>query len=363
MVCNIDDTSITCPGFQSMETLEDGSRDTSITIEETARRVKAINERLLAWERSVPPELRLSSFEPDSTDRRRCHILETFQLQALALHLFYNNIQLLLHRPLLTYTGFSRRDRISTRTTSDESSMANSRATSPTPAFCSQAYQSSKSQCWESAMQTTKISNYKGLLLAARNTPVAPYIGIQAFTAGAVLGLFALSAPLTSVSLEAKRALGKLIKMPQSLEFHSLVSDQCGNVLKDLVHLILSEETRLLTADVDGTSKESLSGNLSAQPAQPITKARELAPTPAESHWPDVGYDHPRPNNQDIPSQPSAEGLTQSLEIVEKDDGGFVYGDDPLALQETVAITAGEDFNHALLSLQTGKVLRVTIAK
>jgi hypothetical protein len=31
MVCNIDDTSITRPGFQSMETLEDGS-DERVTI-------------------------------------------------------------------------------------------------------------------------------------------------------------------------------------------------------------------------------------------------------------------------------------------------------------------------------------------
>lgn len=384
MVCNMDDTSITCPGFQSTETLEDGSvervtilsyrrckyklyqivsailksvyftKDSSTTIEETARRVKAINERLLAWERNVPPELKLSSFTPNSTDGGKNRVLETFQLQALALHLFYNNIQLLLHRPLLTYTGLSRQNRNSTRTIPDESTRTHSRSISSMPILDSRTYQSSKNRCWESAIQTTKISEYRSLLLAARNTPVAPYIGIQAFTAGAVLGLFALSAPLTSVSLEAKRALGKLIKMPQSLEFHSLVSDQCANILKELVHLILSEETRLLTSDGDGTPREHVPGNASAQPAQPISQARDFTQSPGHNDWTDGDYDHLTPTNQEPPHLPSADGSSQSVGMMERDGNGFPYGNEQLTYQDSFPTTAGEDFNHALLSLQTG---------
>lgn len=383
MVCNLDDTSITCPGFQSTETLEDGSvehatilsyrrckyrlyqivsailksvyftKDSSTTMEETARRVKAINERLLAWERSVPPELRLSSFTPNSSEGPKDRVLETFQLQALALHLFYNNIQLLLHRPLLTYTGLSRQSRKSQERTSDASIRTHSEAMSSTPVFDSQTtYQSSKNQCWESAMQTTKISDYRSLLLAARNTPVAPYIGIQAFTAGAVLGLFALSSPLTTVSLEAKRALGKLIKMPQSLEFHSLVSDQCANILKELVHLILSEETRLLTSDIDNSPREHGLGNASAQS---ISQARNVMQSSAHNDWVDGDYDTLGPPNGEPTPLPSTDGHSQSVGIAERNEDGLPYGSDQLAYQDSFSTAAGEDFNHALLSLQTGK--------
>jgi hypothetical protein len=374
MVCNLDDTSITCPGFQSTETLEDGSvehvtilsyrrykyrlyqivsailksvyftKDSSTTMQETARRVNAINERLLAWERSVPPELRLSSFTPTSSEGPKDRVLETFQLQALALHLFYNNIQLLLHRPLLTYTGLSRQSRKSQETTSE--------TMSSTPVFDSQTtYQSSKNQCWESAMQTTKISDYRSLLLAARSTPVAPYIGIQAFTAGAVLGLFALSSPLTSISLEAKRALGKLIKMPQSLEFHSLVSDQCANILKELVHLILSEETRLLTSDIENSPREHGLGNVSAQP---ISQARNVTQSSAHNDWGDGDYDTLGPPNGEPTPLPSTDGHSQSVGIAEQNEDGFPYRSD-LPYQDSFSTAAGEDFNHALLSLQTGK--------
>jgi hypothetical protein len=380
MVSNIDDTSITCPGFQSMETLEDGSVERvtimsyrrckyklyqivsvilksvyftkGATIEETAMKVKAINERLLAWERSVPPELRLSSFKPDTTDCGKSHVLETFQLQALALHLFYNNIQLLLHRPLLTYTGLSRRNRKSTGLTSNDSLRANSGATVSTTGLDTQLNQSSKNKCWESAMQTTKICDYRSLLLAARNTPVAPYIGIQAFTAGAVLGLFALSAPLTNVSLEAKRALGRLIKMPQSLGFHNLVSDQCGNILKDLVHLILSEETRVLTLDADGVVRERLEDIVPAQTTQTVPQG--LTQSLADNHLPGGDYDHMTPNSQERSSVHNTANSHDSLDMMERDESGFAYSNDVLTYEDAFSVAAGEDFNHALISLQTG---------
>jgi hypothetical protein len=299
MVCNIDDTSITCPGFQSMETLEDGSAERvtilsyrrckdklyqivstilksvyftkDTTIEETAQQVKAINERLLAWERQVPPELKLMSFRPDSINPGQSNVLETFQLQALALHLFYNNIQLLLHRRLLTYSRLPRRN-------------GKSMGASPSAAhFDAEVYKLSKAQCWASAMQTTKIGEFKNLLLAAQSTLVAPYIGIQSFTAGAVLGPFALSAPLTTVSQEAKRALGRIIRMPQSLGFHNLVSDQCGNILKELVHLILSEEMRSLTSDVNNGIEEQLPNTRSIPSERPPSQGWDLRPSSAQN--------------------------------------------------------------------------------
>jgi hypothetical protein len=374
MVCNIDDTSITCPGFQSMETLEDGSAERvtilsyrrckynlyqivstilksvyftkDTTIEETAQQVKAINERLLAWEKQVPPELKLTSFRPDSINPGQGNVLETFQLQALALHLFYNNIQLLLHRPLLTYSRLPRRN-------------GKSMGASPSAAhFDDEIYKLSKAQCWESAMQTTKIGEFKNLLLAAQSTLVAPYIGIQSFTAGAVLGLFALSAPLTTVSQEAKRALGRIIKMPQSLGFHNLVSDQCGNILKELVHLILSEEMRSLTSDVNNGMEEQLPNTRSIPPERPPSQGWDLTPNPVQNVWPNGDYGRLTGNN--MPHIPDRPPITkpiesESIDMVEKDMSGFVYGNDTPTYQDCFPATAGEDFNHALLSLQNGK--------
>ena len=386
MVCNIDDTSITCPGFQSMEALEDGSVERvtilsyrrckyklyqivstilksvyftkGITIEETAQKVKAINEQLLAWERDVPPELRLTSFKPDTIDVGGDRVLQTFQLQALALHLFYNNIQLLLHRPLLTYTGLPRQSRKLT-TASGKSSSLVAEAPPSTTNFDVELYQLSKNKSWESATQTTKIGEYKNLLLAAHKTLVAPYIGIQSFTAGAVLGLFALSAPLTAISQEAKRSLGRLIKLPQNLGSHNLVSDQCGNILKELVHLILSEEMRSLTSDMNNDMGEQSSNNASVQPMQPMSRAWESTQSSADNAWSSGEYDRLTSNSISNPQghHPNMANTLHSprpLDVVERNEDAFVYDNEALRYQDCFPATAAEDFNHALLSLQTG---------
>ncbi len=235
MVDDIDDVSTTCPGFNSTELREDGTyqRVTPIsyqrykfnlyriaspitrtiyfhrgtTMREVVGRVKEINQRLVEWDRSLPPEWRLKSFAVEVDEPTLDPTLKTFRLQALrlqelALQLSYDNMQLLLHRPLLTYTGGLYSSRLCENLAGEpgqESLVHDSRTDVPAMGVLNDDLsQGSGSQCWQSAIRTSWIGEYPLILRAARNTHAAAYVGIQIFTAAAVLATFALTDPLSN---------------------------------------------------------------------------------------------------------------------------------------------------------------------
>ncbi|OAL31205.1 hypothetical protein AYO22_01238 [Fonsecaea multimorphosa] len=259
---NIDDTSDRCPGFTSFENFE-GEIPQEVTtlsyqrykfrlyriaepimgeiyfhdgrpVQDLIKKVQDINKQLLEWEKSVPPELNPKSFTslskgaPDPLTR-------VFQLQALALQLSYDNIQLILHRPLLVYNGvLSLGPRLSV----------------PQPPDLSTGFwETSKELCWNSARRTSCVDEYLATLKPIHNYHATSYIGIQTFTAGVMLGIFALSKPFSAQAQEAKRSIGRLIKMPKLLGYRTTISDQTGLILQRLLRLILDEELKVLTSD------------------------------------------------------------------------------------------------------------------
>lgn len=267
---NIDDTSDGCPGFTSREQDADGSSRAVTTlsyqrfkfrlyriaepimgeiyfhngqpVHTLVNRVQQINQKLLEWEASVPPQLRPKSFVSNShhTDKSTDPVTKIFQLQALALQLSYDNIQLILHRPLLVYNGVL---------------LLGRRIDAAPPLREAHRDQDarfwgvSKELCWKSALRTACIDEYPSILKQARNFHAARYVGIQTFTAGVMLGIFALSKPFSGQAQEAKRAIGRLIKMPKLFGYQTTISDQTGRILERLLRLVLGEELKLLTSD------------------------------------------------------------------------------------------------------------------
>ena len=109
-------------------------------------------------------------------------------------------------------------------------------------------------------MSTSKIGEHAEILTALQNTHGAAYAAIQSFTAGAVLGVFALSDPLSDQAHQAKRAVSRIIKLPRLYRFRTQVSDQCGAILEELVRLVLAEEMRgLLNEGEPGRDGNALS--------------------------------------------------------------------------------------------------------
>ncbi|KIX04781.1 uncharacterized protein Z518_05652 [Rhinocladiella mackenziei CBS 650.93] len=273
---NIDDTSDTCPGFNSVELLEDGSyeRVTTLTYQRLkfklyritshitrdiyfhggrstpgiVKRVQEIHSSLLGWEQMIPPELRPSSF----ADRRNelvDPITKIFRLQALSLQLSYDNIQLILHRPLLVYKGMIHSPHFPKQTSPEL--RPRHQETEDSHLFDQETaiLEDSKTQCWKSATRTSRIDEYPEILTQMRNTHTAGYIGIQALTAGVMLVIFSLSQPFSARAQEAKRGIGRLIRVPKHLGYRTAISDQTGHILEKLLRLIFAQEMKMLTAD------------------------------------------------------------------------------------------------------------------
>lgn len=268
---NIDDAD-SCPGFGSSELLEDGSYQTVTTLtyqrlkfklyriaapitrdiyfhraqplQDVIKRVKEINQQLVEWERTVPPELRPGSFPAQIDDPNPT--LRIFRLQALVLQLSYDNMQLILHRPLLVHYGMI-------QNVDNENDNQNAAQTD----FDIDFFTASREQCWESAKRISHIDEYNEILRLAQNSHGAGYSGIQVFTAGVMLAIFALSNPFSIRAQEAKRGIGRLIKVLKVLGSNTPISNQSGRILQELLRLILGEEMKMLTSDQENSNGSS----------------------------------------------------------------------------------------------------------
>jgi hypothetical protein len=83
-----------------------------------------------------------------------------------------------------------------------------------------------------------------------------------------------------------------------------------------------------------------------------------LTPGPAGDVWQNGDYERLTGNNMNhsqdhTPITNTIE--TQSIDMVERQESGFAYDSEAPTYQDCFPATGVEDFNHALLSLQTGK--------
>jgi hypothetical protein len=211
-----------------------------------AAKVMDIHERLLDWFSKLPAELKLSPSE--TTTQGHLDSIETvFSLQALALQLAYDNIQILLHKPMLcSYDANSSQavgaeadlyGRVRTLSTGD-----NTPSRSVAPGRATNSFARSKLQCWESAIRTSRLISQGPILDVATSTHAASYIGIHLFTSGMVLSTVALSRPLSSQAQHAKQAIGRILQMLARVQQRTLLSKQSAQVLETLVRVILAKE-------------------------------------------------------------------------------------------------------------------------
>ena len=312
--CDVDmindlDGAAPCPGFQSMEHREDVDGPRSVTllsyqrykyrlymiatpiaktiyflkgasVTEVVDKVRNIHQKLVELNSHIPPELRLDSFRNIRADDEPDPILKTFQLQALTLQLSYDNIQLHLHRPLLAYATQLPRPlpvASSERNNGEPDHSRRSDAKAVSAMAGDTPVEFSRKQCWNSAIHTSQIGQYPIILRMARNTHAASYIGIQAFTAGVMLAMFALRDPSSEEAREAKAAIAHLIKTPKVTGLRTHVFTQSGRILQGLLRLILAEELKSLVSDdmmdqgfTSGTVTPSLNPMLRHPPVLPI---------------------------------------------------------------------------------------------
>lgn len=186
-----------------------------------------INTKLVDWFERLPAELKLknnSELHTNNLSSTELDVCRLFELQALVLQLAYDNIQIILHRPFLRYTG--------------QLIMGpNPRSPENQP--------TSFDQCKHCARRTCGIlPRYAPVLLAAKNTHAVAYIAIQNFTAGVTLGMVALSDPGSAQSQDAKKGVANSISLQKNLAESSIVPSQTVKVLEGLFHLIFQREMR-----------------------------------------------------------------------------------------------------------------------
>ncbi|CAH0056882.1 unnamed protein product, partial [Clonostachys solani] len=192
------------------------------------QQVQGVHQQLLEWEKSLPPKLRLQSFEETQFSYSKDSPLSTLNLQALALQVSYDNMQLLLHRPVVISRHLGKPTGTAHGPTDEDFILT------------------SRRQCWSSALRMSYLVKHKAALEFANNTPMGAHIGMHGFAAGVMLAVFALLSPVSNQAQEAKQGLSRLLDILTSSQSWNPVLTQSAAILKDLLRLIMEKELKLL---------------------------------------------------------------------------------------------------------------------
>jgi hypothetical protein len=219
--------------------------------------VRDLDSRLCWWRESLPLELRL-----DVVGKRTSFTSPTdtiFLLQALALQVAYDNILILLHRPLLQ--GRAARPQASDRSQGNAFPVSPPRETTSDPHANTQSSSAgdkySRDRCLESASRSASLCDMRHCLIAARSTHAVAYLGINLFTAGIVLCTMALSSPLSVVAQQAKNDIRKILIISDMFKTDSPIAPQTKQILSALVKVILDKELEALTCTEPTSSRRA----------------------------------------------------------------------------------------------------------
>ncbi|KAM3460709.1 hypothetical protein BB8028_0002g15170 [Beauveria bassiana] len=180
--------------------------------------VQSIHEELTHWRNQLPNRLRIESYR----DMPPGQELPIPQMQAIALQLTYDNLQIVLHRTVAFGQG---------------SKVQNT----PEGLF-------SLRHLMKAALRTSDLHAFPNSLHAMRRTHASMHIGITLFTAGIVLCIAALSQPLSDTSQKAKSGVMHIIRAcKDSADPQNVGSRQSIAVLERLVTVVLQHENQLIT--------------------------------------------------------------------------------------------------------------------
>ncbi|KAJ6028889.1 uncharacterized protein N7446_011773 [Penicillium canescens] len=279
-----------------------------------------INTKLVDWFERLPAELRLknnSKMHIDNLSSTELEVYRHFELQALVLQLAYDNIQIVLHRPFLRYTG--------------------QLIMGPNP-HSTENRPTSFDQCKHCARRTCSIlPRYAPVLLAAKNTHAVAYIAMQNFTAGVTLGMVALSDPGSAQSQDAKKGVANSISLQKNLAASSIVPSQTVKVLEGLLHLIFQREMQVLldgppfdmTAVYSPNPERDLAASIAQEGHVP-----DMVGRPEDERFDSVQLSRGRDNTDYPPEHLNAGGRLQVASEIETTTGPGIgaYADSVLPL-------------------------------
>ncbi|KAJ3482461.1 hypothetical protein NLG97_g7566 [Lecanicillium saksenae] len=180
--------------------------------------VQSIDSELSLWKEQLPSQLHIESYQDVQSNQEP----SIPQMQAIALQLTYDNLQIILHRTV----AFGQGTKIQN---------------TPEGLF-------SLRHLMDAALRTSNLHRFPNSLHAMRRTHANMHIGITLFTAGIVLCIVCLSQPLSNTSQQAKAGVMHIIRAcKDSASPQNIGSRQSIAVLERLVAVVLQHENQLIT--------------------------------------------------------------------------------------------------------------------
>ncbi|THC97174.1 hypothetical protein EYZ11_003339 [Aspergillus tanneri] len=268
--------------------------------------VRDTTQKLQRWRSQLPDHLVLDpqrDFEPTSSLDLRAHAL-----QSLSLDLTYNNLLIVLHRPLLARQV----DHISTSTQSPGRSEADSpicRSTAassgptniPFEAVPSRTPIASSVYWLNAALRTSQVTELPVLAQLATDSHLVAFLAINLFNAAIVLAVIALSDPLSDTAQAVKRTMTRILRLQDVLGKRSALSKQSVTVLRNVVTLLLRRETDAILGPITGTDQHMSHQALAGTPLLSVEDTLRLPldamldvsdPLAGRQAWPDLDRAH-----------------------------------------------------------------------
>lgn len=187
---------------------------------------KSLHDQLKLWQMRLPVNLRLQTYKDDVPSDKP----SLCQLQALALQLTYDNLQIILHRSV---------------------AFRDSWVASSGTAASAQNTALHREELLQAALRTSELGHYSHIIHACRRTHAVMHVGICLFTAGVVLCALSLSEPLSISSQKAKTGVMDIIRMHKNTFSHQhLLSAQSARILEDSVAAVMQFEQQLILGNV-----------------------------------------------------------------------------------------------------------------
>ncbi|KAK1138569.1 hypothetical protein N8T08_002395 [Aspergillus melleus] len=216
--------------------------------------VEKVTQHLQKWRSCLPSDL-LLDLDRDF-DTRSGPRLRAYALQSLSLQLTYDNVLIVLHRPLLArqvdhfYAANKRSPNESEMNTpmypSPSVSQTNFQAESSTLGS-----QTISSELWmKAATRTSRITELPALAQLATDSHLVAFLAINMFNAAIVLAVMALSEPLSDTAQEVKRTITRILRLQDLLGRRSALSKQSTAVLKNVVVMLLRRESAAMLGPI-----------------------------------------------------------------------------------------------------------------
>ncbi|KAJ5893453.1 fungal-specific transcription factor domain-containing protein [Penicillium taxi] len=282
--------------------------------------VKQVTQSLKRWRSCLPSQLALDldqDFHPDGRPSSRA-----YALQSLSLQLTYDNLLIVLHRPLLARHV----DHLSTtKIRSPENAEADSIPHHPSVTSLHYANstfgasppeaQTASSELWmDAAVRTSRVTELPALAQLATDSHLVAFLAINLFNAAIVLTVMALSDPLSDTAQMVKRTITRILRLQELLGSRTALSKQSTVILKNVVTMLLRRESEVILAPIAGPY-EPTGQNLRQMPTDSaIMSVEDTLRLPLDGV---LCFSDPAAGSQLLPDLSRASRLNESLTTVQ----------------------------------------------